>query len=360
MAGTYLVAYGPSSGTGPASVLTFFDEWQLTKNLDDGCTFSFSCPGDSLPGVEISELATDIWLYLDGVLIERFRVLEVTQDWTYDGNNQIAVACCCYRRLLASRYVNSALSYTGVSQGTIVWNLIQHTQGQTNGNLGITLGSAGPSVPRDRSYEIGANILESIVELSQIAQGIVWRIDATGSLIVTQIPTTYPAPNPQPVVLGANALSITKPSGSALFANVAIVTGDSVVTTPVVVPTAGLSTDPRGRWEKFRGLPQEQTQANLTQQGNGIVTESQSPQIVYTFSLEPIRYFLDSNYDLGEIVTVVQPGTIVPSTANPTISILTVPAVPVISQIISQSISQNSDGLVTVEMQAIALPNSGG
>jgi|688.fasta_scaffold01021_48 hypothetical protein len=360
MAGTYLVAYGPSSGTGPASVLTFFDEWQLTKNLDDGCTFSFSCPGDSLPGVEISELATDIWLYLDGVLIERFRVLEVTQDWTYDGNNQIAVACCCYRRLLASRYVNSALSYTGLSQGLIVASLISHTQSQVNGNLGIVLGSAGPVVPRDRSYEIGANILESIVELSQIAQGIVWRIDPFGALIVTQIPTTYPAPNPQPVVLGANALSITKPSGSALFANVAIVTGDSVVTTPVVVPTAGLSTDPRGRWEKFRGLPQEQTQANLTQQANGIVTESQSPQIVYTFSLEPIRYFLDSNYDLGEIVTVVQPGTVVPSTANPTISILTVPAVPVISQIISQSISQDSDGLVTVQMQAIALPESGG
>jgi hypothetical protein len=360
MAGTYLVAYGPSSGTGPTSVLTFFDEWQMTKNLDDGCTFSFSCPGDSLPGVEITELATDIWLYLDGILIERFRVLEVVQDWTYDGNNQIAVACCCYRRLLASRYVNSALSYTGLSQGLIVASLISHTQSQVNGNLGIVLGSAGPVVPRDRSYEIGANILDSIVELSQIAQGIVWRIDPFGALIVTQIPTTYPAPNPQPIVLGANALSITKPSGSALFGNVAIVTGDSVVTTPVVVGTAGLSTDPRGRWEKFRGLPQEQTQANLTQQANGIVTESQSPQIVYTFSLEPNRYFLDSHYDLGEIVTVVQPGTVVPSTANPTISILTIPAVSVISQIISQSISQNSDGLVTVQMQAIALPETGG
>lgn len=355
MAGTYLVAYGPSSGTGPTQVLTFFDEWQMTKNLDDGCTFSFSCPGDSLPGVGISELATDIWLYLDGNLIERFRVLEVVQEWTYDGRNTIAVSCCCYRRLLASRYVNSPLTYTGVSQGTIVWNLIQHTQAQTNGTLGITLGSSGPSVPRDRAYEIGANILESIIELSQIAQGIVWKINATGSLVVTQIPTTYPTPNSQPIVLGANALSITKPSGSALFGNVAIVTGDSVVTTPVVVNAVGLATDPRGRWEKFRGLPQEQTQANLTQQGNGIVTESQSPQIVYDFTLESNRYFLDSFYELGEVVTVVRPSTVVPTTSNPTIPLLTIPAEPVLAQIISQAVTQSSDGLVTVNMQAIAL-----
>lgn len=357
MPGTYLAAFGPSTGTAPTQVLTFFDDWQMTKNLDDGCTFAFSCPGDSIPGVGITELDTDIWLYLDGTLIERFRVLEIVQDWSFDGRNTIAVSCVCYRRLLGSRYVNSPLSYTGVSQGTIVWNLIQHTQGQTNGNLAITLGSAGPSVPRDRSYEIGANILDSIIELTQIAGGIVWRIDATGALIITQVPTSYPAPNPQPVVLGANALTIKKPSGSALFGNVAIVTGDSVSTSPVVATTAGLPTDPRGRWEKFRGLPQEQTQANLTQQADGIVTTSQSPQIVYDFTLEPGRYFLDSNYDLGEVITLVQPGTVVPTASDPTIPLITVPASSVTCQVISQSITLSADGLVTVAMQAIALPD---
>jgi hypothetical protein len=356
MPGTYLAAFGPSSGTAPTQVLTFFDDWQMTKNLDDGCTFAFSAPGDSLPGVAISELATDIWLYLDGTLIERFRVLEIVQDWSYDGRNTIEVSCVCYRRLLGSRYVNSPLSYTGLSQGLIVASLILHTQSQVNGNLGIVLGSAGPVVPRDRSYEIGANILDSIIELTQIADGVVWRIDQNGALIITQVPTTYPAPNPQPVVLGANALTIRKPSGSALFGNVAVVTGDSVATSPVVATTAGLSTDPRGRWEKFRGLPQEQTQANLTQQADGIVLTSQSPQIVYDFTLEPRRYFLDSNYDLGEVVTVVQPGTVVPTASNPIVPLVTVPASSVTCQVISQSITLSADGLVTVGMQAIALP----
>jgi hypothetical protein len=356
MLGTYLAAFGPATGTAPTQVLTFFDDWQMTKNLDDGCTFSFSAPGDSLPGVLISELATDIWLYLDGTLIERFRVLEIVQDWSYDGRNTIEVSAVCYRRLLGSRYVNSPLSYTGLSQGLIVASLISHTQSQVNGNLGIVLGSAGPVVPRDRSYEIGANILDSIIELTQIADGVVWRIDPNGALIITQVPTTYPAPNPQPVVLGANALTIRKPSGSALFGNVAVVTGDSVATSPVVATTAGLSTDPRGRWEKFRGLPQEQTQANLTQQADGIVLTSQSPQIVYDFTLEPRRYFLDSNYDLGEVVTVVQPGTVVPTASDPTVPLVTVPASSVTCQVISQSITLSADGLVTVGMQAIALP----
>jgi hypothetical protein len=356
MAGTYLVTFGPSSGSGPTQVLTFFDQWEMTKNLDDGCTFAFSCPGDSLPGVELSELDTDIWLYLDGVLIERFRVLEIVQDWTYDGNNQISVACCCYRRLLGSRYVTAPITLTGMSQGSIVYTLIFQTQSEINGNLGITIGSLGPFAPRDRSYEIGANILDSIVELSQIAGGIVWRITPTNQLIVTQIPSVYPAPNPQPVVLGANALSIRKPSGSALFANVAVVTGDSVATTPVIVGTAGLATDPRGRWEKFRGLPQEQIQANLTQQANGIVTTSQSPQIVYDFTLLSSRYFGDSDYALGEVITLVSPGTVVPSTANATIPLVTIPATAITCQVVSQSISQNADGLVNVAMQAIVIP----
>lgn len=357
MPGTYLAAFGPSSGSGPTQVLTFFDEWQMTKNLDDGCTFSFSCPGDSLPGVEISELSTDIWLYLDGTLIERFRVLEVVQDWSYDGRNTIAVSAVCYRRLLGSRYVTAPLSFPSVSQGWIVWYLIQQTQSQYNGNLGITFGDVGPDVYRERSYEVGANILDSIVELSQIANGIVWRIDPTLALYVTEVPTTYPAPNPQPVVLGANALTIRKPSGSALFANVAIVTGDSVSTTPVIANSAGLLTDPRGRWEKFRGLPQEQVQASLTEQADGIVTTSQSPQIVYDFTLEPGRYFLDSNYDLGEIITVVQPGTVVPSASDATIPLATIPASSVTCQVISQVITLSADGLVTVGMQAIALPD---
>lgn len=357
MPGTYLAAFGPATGTAPTQVLTFFDDWQMTKNLDDGCTFSFSCPGNSLPGVSIGELNTDIWLYLDGVLIERFRVLEIVQDWSYDGSNTIAVSAVCYRRLLGSRYVNSPLTYTGVSQGLIVAGLISHTQSQVNGNLGIALGSAGPVVPRDRSYEIGASILDSIVELSQIAGGVVWKIDPNLALVVTQVPTVYPAPNPQPVVLGANALTIKKPSGSALFANVAIVTGDSVSTSPVVATTTGLPTDPRGRWEKFRGLPQEQTQANLTQQADGIVTTSQSPQVVYDFTLEPRRYFLDSDYTLGEVITLVQPGTVVPSAADSTIPLLTVPATAVTCQVISQSITLSADGLVTVAMQAIALPD---
>jgi hypothetical protein len=172
-------------------------------------------------------------------------------------------------------------------------------------------------------------------------------------LVVTQSTTTPPTPNPQPVVIGANALTITKPSGSALFGNVAVVMGDSVSTTAVIATTATLATDPRGRWEKFRGLPQEQTQANLSEQATGIVTTAQSPQILYEFSLEPHRFFTDSDYALGETITVVRPATVVYNTSNPTSPIVTVPAQSVICDVVTQTITQSFTGLVTVRMQAL-------
>lgn len=347
----FVVAIGASSGSAPSQVLTFFDQWNLDRNLDDGCQFSFSLPGDSVPGVQISELSTDIWLYQQSTLVDRFRVVEVTQTWDQDGRNTMNVQAVCYRRILASRHVVSDLSFTATSQGDIVWGLIQHTQAQLNGNLGITLNSAGPTVLRDREYLTGTNILEAITELTQIENGLAWEIDGALELTVTQ-PQLFSL-KPQPVVLGTNALTITRPSGAPQFANTAIVTGDSLATTTEVLTAPSLALDSRGRWEKFRGFPQETNQTSLQESALGLLETSISPSIRWSFDIEPSRYFIDSDYQLGDYVLIKQPNSVVPSGSNPTIPAYTYIGGVVAAQVLTQSIRLSQDGALSVSMTAI-------
>lgn len=339
----YQVGVGPSSGSAPSQELSVFESWTLSRNLDDGCSFSFVCPGDSLAGQTISELDTDVWLYKNGAPEQRFRILEVQQSWDADGRDDIQVTAVCYRRIFASRHVVSPLSYSSTSQGDIVWGLIQHAQAQTSGNLGITLGSAGPTVLRDRDYLPGANILEAITDLSKIENGITWDVDENLALQVSQA-DLYPL-RVQPVILGVNAERITRPSGAALFGNVAIVSGDSQATSIVIEESIGLGADPRGRWERYSGLPSQTSNTALQEAADGLLSESQSPAVVWEIEVVPERFFLDSDYALGDFVTIVQPRSLV--------AVVGTPVLVVSAQVIAQSITVTADGDVSIFLSAI-------
>lgn len=338
----YFVGIGPASQAAPDFQLTIFESWTLNRNLDDGCSFSFVSPGDTLEGQSISELDTDVWLYRNGLLEQRFRILEVEQRWDADGRDDIAVTAVCYRRLMASRHVVSALSYSSTSQGTIVWNLVSHTQAQTNGSLGLTLGSSGPALLRDRAYDVGQNILEAITDLSKIENGIVWDVNENLDVIVTTA-DAFPIRS-QPVVLGVNVDGMTRPSGAALFGNVALVSGDAVSTSIQITAAPTLGTDPRGRWERYVGIPSEKDQTALVEAADGLLEESQSPSVVWSLSVIPDRYFSESDFALGDFVTIVPPISLVAPLT---------PSTPVEAQIVTQEITVSPDGEVQVVMSAI-------
>ena len=354
MSNPYQIAYGPYTNTTPTQTLTAFFTWELTRNLDDGCALRLSLPANTIPGVQIQELQTDLWLYRDGVLQDRFRVVAIDQEWGEDGETELSVQAVCYRRILASRHVITPLTFTNVSQGDIVWGLIQHAQAQTNGNLGITLGSTGPTILRSRSYLPGQNILEAITDLAQADGNMIWDIDANLQLFV-DVAGNSPL-IAMPAQLGTNVRNMAKPSGAALFGNVALVSGDTQFTTLEVQTSTTLATDARGRWEKYRSFSQEQTQANLVEQALGIVESTQSPSVVWAFDLYPERYFTDSAYGIGDFVKLVQPATVVPSKPDATIPYLTVPPLLVIVQVLTVNLTVTADGGVSVKMTAVQAP----
>lgn len=339
----FTLAVGTS---GPVQQVTDFDAWTLDNNLDDGCSIAFTLRGNSVAALIIDELVTDVFLYRGPTLFQRFRIVAVSQDWGPDGQDSVSIAAVCYRRMLKSRHARTDLTYTATSQGTIVWNLIQHAQAATNGNLGITLGTSGPAILRDRAYVAGQNLFDAITEMTQIDNGLTWDINAQLQLNISQ-PSAYPT-IAMPCELGVVARAMSRPSSAEKFGNATITTGDSLVTVPYIAEAPGLALDPRGRWEKFTSVGSVKEQAQLVELGDGLVEEAISPVSVWRIEMEPTRYFFDAEYELGDIITVVQPrSTVYPiGVAAPTIQ----------TQVISRSVSETADGATSVVITAVELP----
>lgn len=344
----YFLGVGPASLPRPSVVITDFSSWQVTNNLDEGCSISFNSRGVSLGASLIGELETDVWLYRNGQIVQRFRITSLTQEWDFDGNDIIDVQAVCYRRIFQSRHVLSTLTFTGVGQGDIIAGLIAHTQGQPIGDLGITFGALDNSVLRTRIYQPGDNIFEMITDFTRVANGVAWEID--GNLTLTVRPFfDYPLRS-TPIQLGATAQSMSRPSNAEQFANVAIVSGDVEATNIVILGTPGLVSDPRGRWERVVALSGEQNQSALEERAFGTLDTALSPPSTWTVDLVPFRYETDLDLEVGELVALVEP---------PSIAYRSGPADAILLQIVDRNLSYTADGdeTVTVSGVEITAPN---
>lgn len=341
----FTLAVGPATGSRPVQEVTDFLSWTLDNNLDDGCSISFSTRGDSVAAALIDELASDVWLYRGSVLVQRFRVTQVEQAWDADGNDEVAVVGTCYRRLLRKAHVRSELVYTGVAQDQIIWNLVQHAQAAVGGNLGITAGSLTSGILRDRIYPVGTNIFTAIVEFTQIDLGVEWNVTSTLGLDVRDR-LTLPLQT-MPVQLGVTARRLIRPSAAEQFANAAIAIGNPENTDAVIAEDAGLPTDSRGRWERFVSVTAD-TQQEVQDLADGLIEQAVSPLSTWTIEMEPDRYFLDAEYEIGEQVTIIQPRS--------TVYAIGTPAPRINAQVISRSITQTADGELSVVLTTIEVP----
>lgn len=83
-------------------------------------------------------------------------------------SSEIRVKAFGYLNLLIDRYVTE--TYSQVDATDIGWDLIELTQAQTNGDLGITRGSTITTVDRDRTY-VRQNVKEGLVNLTKLVSG---------------------------------------------------------------------------------------------------------------------------------------------------------------------------------------------
>lgn len=330
---------------GPQQEIGQFSAASLSLNLDAGAAVSFDVPGRSPTAEVIDELATDVFIYQAEQLFVRCRIVAVEQAWGPDGDDTIQVQAVDYKRLLNARHVLQPLSFSGVDQADIVWALIQETQGQDGGDLGITAPLLPAGFPRDRNYEVGENIGALLDNLSKVIDGPAWGVDAERQLVVIN-PGSFPT-NPVPVQLGSTARALTRQSGASAFANAVFVDGDDSATVPVIAESPTITTDPRGRWERAAGFPSVVLQNTLAEKANGLLQDAQSPVAQWSVELDPARFLTDAAYRPGELITILQPASTVAPIGDP--------AFIVSAQVIGVQLNLTADGQATGSLEAIEL-----
>ena len=290
--------------------------------LYDGPDLTFGMPGRSVAALNLSGLATDVWLYKLGTLWQRYRVLPVEQEWDEDGDDVVNLPCVGYKRVVTARHIVGAPPmYSGIDQGALIWDLIERTQALPGGDLGITAGTILTGVPRDRNEYLDGDKYEKLIgNLEAAINGPTWDIGPDLVLTVRQ-PDAYPV-RTQPAVHGANVRSLKRSPGVG-FANVSGAIGSAEQTTVEWREDPSVATDPRGRWEMFDATHGSATdQDTVAEYAEGNLADALNPPAAWTMVLEPARFFGgDSDYNAGDFVRVVVPRNVVDPLVEPRVDV---------------------------------------
>ncbi len=338
-------AVGPWTGDDPVQPITRFTGATIKKNLGGGPEVTMTIPGASPAALVIDGLATDLWTYKNGELLSRGRILPVKQRWGVNKQDDATITAVGYKRLVEGRHIISGPpTFTNVDQGSILWQLVQHTQGQTNGSLGITAGTYTTGVLRTRTeYRIGQQLGQLMTDMGKVDNGCWWGIDAA-RVFTARLWDDFPV-RPDPIVWGMNARDMARDPGRA-FANVAGASGSATSTVPAWAAAASLATDPRGRWETFDSTHGSTIlQATVESHAAGALARSQHPPSVWTIELEPAAYFEgSSDYSEGEFVQIVVPASAINEIGAP---------VNVLAQVTEVVVKAGEDGTVQVLLAAV-------
>jgi hypothetical protein len=220
---------------------------QIIWNLSDACTAQFAILGRYPPAALVQETATDLMVYRNGHKLFRGRFAS-SQDTLDMNTHTTQFTVTDYRGLLTnSRMVAEGdISFSNSHSTDIAWELVNNTQSQSGGNLGITRGPAynGIGTQQTISYKAGSYIGQNITDLSnQAVGGFDWEVDPNLNFNTWLVPGSPPYPAypstfmgrgrtiPQILEFGNNVVSIPQRNiDTTKYANVVHLTGSSTFT----------------------------------------------------------------------------------------------------------------------------------
>lgn len=288
----------------------------VTFRLDAAATAQFTIDGRSDEAAGITALATDLTLYRDGTKLFRGRIGPEIDD--ISPNRHVSqFSFDDYRGMLGHRITGAAgASFpTLTAGGAIALSLITTSQALSGGNWSITAGfGTATGTTRTLTVDPGKPVVESISELGRLDNGFEWEIDAELALNLWH--PRRGASNG--VVLDFRGLvaKVNRQLDPKDFANSELVTGKDGLT-PVSSVTAGIATDPRGRWELSAGFPSIQDQPSLNAKGPWVLNQVSTLRPIYRVVLRPGRWKGPSHIWLGDTVALaIKSGRLNLSTAH--------------------------------------------
>lgn len=239
---------------------------KLTWKLNDDAEADVTISGDDPISSEVVELATDVLAYRDEDLLFRGRIVSA-EDTVDEDRHDVKLTAMSYLWLLGRRTVwpTSTLTYAAVDQASIAADLIADTQALTAGDLGIDTTVTATGTVRDRTYEVGKNIREALLELAAVQGGFDLDIDPALDLRI-YFPTRGSLREDFAVVYlrplddedqpsdagGGNVARLGRTVSADGYANARRMSGADGVT-PSALEVAGLAGRIEGRWEEQEG-----------------------------------------------------------------------------------------------------------
>ena len=267
------------NNVGPTYELANAKSISLNWHVDDSGFLQFNIDGND-PAVQyIQELVTDIWMYKNGILIDRFRVGSATD--TLDGEADtydLQINAFNYREWLKRQLL----------QPSHVWSWRNKTQTQIINDLYniVIAGQSGihPTFTIDTSKMPTSTVNfdttpgTSVNEVIGVMSGFGWQVfpNSTMGLTLRAVASFYYNLNPNFVLqYGSTVSKVQRSYDTASYGNSSVFTGDTSLT-PIQSDATGIATMPQGRLGTTGSDSNIKDTAHLSKAAADDATRSQS------------------------------------------------------------------------------------
>lgn len=273
----------------------------LSLHLKDPSEARFTTWGYADEASNVDELITDLWVAREGEYLYRGRIVTVEDALEADSYALNATAID-YRGVLDRRLLYSDFSLTSQEQSTIVGNLLDHTQGQTGGDLGLTKSLPVTGVLRTVEFRIGDTVWDAVKKLADMSGG--FDLDIDYLKVVT---LSYPesgVDNGEILDFGGLVTRVRRVFDPSTFANAIRQSGAEGVTASLqAVP--GLATAPEGRWDGQYGDPDLRTSDAVAKTALAKLLQTSQLLPSYQLTLAKGSWRGPGHVWLGDYVTTV-------------------------------------------------------
>lgn len=259
----------------------FIKSRTLTFDRKGPATCTWTMDGRSEKAAQIVEMEHDLKVYRGGTLFYRGRIMPAT-DEVGGEEHRVQMGSFDYRGMLEHRLIQDGWStgWYATEQGTICAAILFATQILPGGSLGITSGATTTGVTKDYGYDVGQTIADVIDGLAQTDDGFDWEI--TPALVFNCYNPKRGSAKSDPLDYGGAVFSFSRRLARNDFANAVIGMGEGFLI-PESVATAGIASDPRGRWEATVSWPNIVIQE--ANDGRTAYLLEQKSELAYTYSL---------------------------------------------------------------------------
>ena len=295
--------FGPgasSSDPGPTRELTSARGRVSTWRVDGHPFAQFSIDGRSDDASQLVERRDDIWVYREGALVFRGRVVGA-EDTIDPTSHRVQFLAVGYRGLLslAAKVEPPVPTFNDVDQAQIPWQLIQAWQARPGGNWGIVEGVGSTSgTTRDENQ---------ITPFSPVGEVIdrILRRDGGGEWDISpdlELDRWWPARGTDNgVVLDYGGVISNITRSLPEFGNVGGASGNDQ-TTPVAIEHAGVATDERGRWTVATASANTSRQASVVDKAQWTLDQAYSVESTWQATFTARRWEGPDHVWIGDTV----------------------------------------------------------